>query len=551
MKRILFLSLFSLLIATNVALAAPAYPFPVMVKQPDGTLKQVLLHGDEHHNWMTTLDGTLLHSSTPPLLHSSTPEYSPSVFGTSYFPHHGTPRVLVILAAYPDQDFTLPDPRKSFDQCLNSFGPQEDYGNGESRNICSVAEYFTTVSYGDYTPLFDVVGPVTLPDNMATYGTTNNLTKLCKDACIKLLEAQPEFDFTPYDNDNDGRVDMIYIVHAGYGENMGGSEDTMWARCGTVNASVGNTTVVLSGCHSELAFNEGTTQDSFGGIPQINGTGVLIHEFSHGMGLPDIYSTQTAAQQTNNQSMQRFDVMDVGCYNGNSWAPAPYNAWEQEAMGWLTIEELDAPLTGLTLTPILEGGTAYKIQNPLDENEYIILENIQKRGINSGAYSHGLLAYHFAYAKQTINMGDAPNNTVGSPRVAVIPAGGLLISSYLSGTNRDYTQQQYKESHLAATFPGSKNITTLTDEQALPNFRFYTTADESGLVGHSLYNIAETSDGTVTLDYDEDSTTGISTLTTHPSPLTSKYYTLDGRTVNGLPTQKGIYIYQGKKVIVR
>ena len=248
--------------------------------------------------------------------------------------------------------------------------------------------------------------------------------------------------------------------------------------------------------------------------------------------------------------MQRFDVMDVGCYNGNSWAPAPYNAWEQEALGWLTIEELRDPITGLTLTPIIEGGTAYKIQNPLDENEYIILENIQKRGISSGAYSHGLLAYHFAYAKETVNMGDAPNNTVGSPRVAVIPAGSLLISSYLTGNNKDYTQKEFKEAHEAATFPGSKNITTLTDDMELPNFRFYTTADESGLVGHSLYNIAETSDGTITLDYDEDSTTGISTLNSKLSTLNSIYYTLDGRCIDGQPAQKGIYICQGKKVVI-
>ena len=549
MKRILFLSFIIYHLSFSVALSAPAYPFPVTVKQPDGTMKQVLLRGDERHHWTTTLDGVLLseYSEPTPLVMRA-----PAVTSTSYFPHNGTPRVLVILAAYPDCDFTLSDPRKSFEQCLNSFGPQEDYGNGENRNVCSVAEYFTTVSYGKYTPLFDVVGPVMLPENMAVYGTNDDLTKLCKDACNKLLEAQPEFDFTPYDNDSDGKVDMVYIVHAGYGENMGGPKESMWACCSTATVTINDQMkIAISGCHSELAFNEATTESSFKGIPQINGIGVLIHEFSHGMGLPDIYSTQKAAQQTNNQSMQRFDVMDVGCYNGNSWKPAPYNAWEQEAMGWFTIEELGDPRTGLILTPILEGGTAYKIPNPLDENEYIILENIQKRGINSGAYSHGLLVYHFAYAKETVNMGDAPNNTVGKPRVAVIPAGGLLISSYLTGDNKDYTQQQFKEAHEAATFPGSKNITTLTDEMELPNFRFYTTADESELVGHSLYNITEDAEtGTITLDYDEDSTTGISTLTTRPSPLTSKYYTLDGRRLSTRPTQKGIYIYQGKKTVV-
>ena len=497
MKIIISLLFIIFYFSYGVALAAPAWPFPISVKQPDGTFRTVLLHGDEHHHWTTTLDGIVLSESSEP---SPLAMRAPTVTGASYFPHNGTPRVLVILAAFPDCEFTLPDPQKSFNQCLNGTSPQEDFGHGENRNVCSVAEYFTTVSHGQYTPLFDVAEPVMLPDSMALYGTSEDLAKLCQDACQQLVANNPDFDFTPYDNNNDGKVDMVYIVHAGYGENMGGEAKTMWARCGTVNVSVNNTTVVLSGCHSELAFSEAVTQNSFGGIPQMNGTGVLIHEFSHGMGLPDIYATTNSAQKTNNQSMQRFDVMDVGCYNGNSWAPATYNAWEQEAMGWLTIEELGDYVTSLTLTPIIDGGTAYKIQNPLDENEYIILENIQKRGINRGAYSHGLLAYHFAYAKSDINMNDAPNNVVGSPRVAVIPAGGLLISSYL--VNHGYTQEDFTNAHKKATFPGTLNITSLTDESGLPNFKFYTT-DSNGLVGHSLYNITEdTYFGTVTFSYD-------------------------------------------------
>jgi len=46
-------------------------------------------------------------------------------------------------------------------------------------------------------------------------------------------------------------------------------------------------------------------------------------------------------------------------------------------------------------------------------------------------------------------------------------------------------------------------------------------------------------------------TTGINSLTPDPSPKGegSGYYTLDGRKVNGTPTQKGIYIVNGKKVV--
>ncbi len=69
-------------------------------------------------------------------------------------------------------------------------------------------------------------------------------------------------------------------------------------------------------------------------------------------------------------------------------------------------------------------------------------------------------------------------------------------------------------------------------------------------MGHCLYNITEDAKtGIVTLDYDEDSATTLSALRSQYSALNS-YYTLDGRKLSKKPTQKGIYIHQGKKVVV-
>ena len=45
--------------------------------------------------------------------------------------------------------------------------------------------------------------------------------------------------------------------------------------------------------------------------------------------------------------------------------------------------------------------------------------------------------------------------------------------------------------------------------------------------------------------------TGISPLTTQPSTLISIYYTLDGRRVQGIPTRKGVYIVNGKKILIK
>ena len=540
MKRIVFLFFYLFTFLPLTIDAAPAWPFPFQVKQPDGTMLTILLHGDEHFHWVTTADdGVLLVSkdnayyvadidasgkltATTLLAHDpikrTTTELTAierqaprrALFieqGTArmeqarraqsistaggYFPHIGNPRVLIILAAYTDKDFTVENPKETFDDYFN--GDRDiSYVANSRQNICSVAKYFDTVSDGKYKPQFDVVGPVTLPKDMNYYGygggNPNNekLKQLCEDACNLVKDS---VDFKNYDNDGDNKAELIYILHAGYGENTGGPEETMWAKCGTINITVNNTTIVRGGCHSEL-FN-GTN---------INGIGPFIHEFSHGMGLPDIYSTTASAQKAINQNMQSWDVMDYGIYNNSGYAPAAYTAWEQETFGWITLQQLMEPETGISTLPLLAGGTAYKIQNPKKLNECIILENIQKRSLNSAARGHGLLAYHIDYASNIVNMGDKINNNIGYPRIAVIPSGGLQFSTYCID-DVTYTDSLWLATHKATPFPGTSKVATLTDEQELPNYCFYA-GETKTPVGHSLYDITE-ANGIVTFSFDQ------------------------------------------------
>jgi hypothetical protein len=49
----------------------------------------------------------------------------------------------------------------------------------------------------------------------------------------------------------------------------------------------------------------------------------------------------------------------------------------------------------------------------------------------------------------------------------------------------------------------------------------------------------------------DDGTTGISQLSTLNSQLSDAWYDLNGRRLNGKPTAKGIYIMNGKKVVMK
>lgn len=463
-----------------------------------------------------------------------------------YLQHSGTPRVLTILAAFQDLDFVVNDPVKAFDQYLNG-DKQEDLGNKNQLNIASVRQYFEICSHKQFSPQFDVVGPITLPQKMAYYGGSNStgsddkFSTFCRDAMEQAKSVVS--DWSIYDNDNDGRVELVCVIFAGFGQNQGGADSTIWAKASKQDMKLNdNLRITRFNCSPELFYPK---------YPDyINGTGVFIHEFSHCMGLPDLYVTDKNSY-ANNQGMEAYSVMDYGLYNYNSFAPCPYTAWEQEVMGWSEIEEIkltdnsQQPFTNLS--PVIEGGKAYKLVNADNDRDIMVMENVQQRGLNKKAGGHGLLVYHVDYPYINVNMNDSPNNNVGHPSVAVVPAGGLLICSYLRGSDKPYTMEEWQKSIEASTFPGTKEVTSLTDEMQLPNYCFWNgkTAKNTGFVLSSISEDTET--GTVSFVVSSNETVGVNDVRYKMTDVGGKvYYDLQGRKVVN-PT-KGLYIVNGKLV---
>ena len=563
--------------------AAPALRGSFTVRQPDGSFLTIEQFGDEHHHWTSTSDGTLVinkggayyvaaiddtgrllatdllahdtqerdnkeqqliaaQASRIALFHQQRNEALRRAMTISstggYLPHKGTTRVLTILAAFQDSTFTINEPVQAYEQYLNG-DIQTDLGNKNHYNLTSVKHYFEICSNGHFSPQFDIVGPITLPHELAYYGGTGSqgrddkFYEFCKDAVSQAKDMVP--DWTVYDNDGDGNVEMVCIIFAGYGQNQGGGEETIWAKASYQNIGVGN----------------GHRINFFNCIPEhfypsykdyINGTGVFIHEMSHCMGLPDLY--QTSNNFLNNQGMESWDVMDYGCYNRNGFAPAAYTAWEQEVMGWKEMETVTASQHISGLLPLVEGGTAYKIANAADENEYMVIECVMKRGLNLYANGSGLLVYHVAYPSSKVNMNDTPNNELGHSRVAVVPASGLLLNNGLCGTDKEYTQAEWKASMGSAVFPGTENVTNLTNEMNLPNYFFYDGSQATKPVGASLHHITEDDEG-VSFDLTIGGEDAIHPLLPSESWEEDDYYDLLGRKHSSNTLQSGrLYIHK-------
>lgn len=590
MKRKLILIL-CLALVTLMANAAKANSTPVVVAQPDGTKLTIVLHGDEHFSWVTTLNGTLLTRSAKGyyvakvnevgelepsniLAHENNLQTTAErqlikmqnrqLFFKSankkltaarrkvngigsmtpkYFPHEGSPKVLTILVEFSDTTFTLPNPKKSFNQYLNAEGQMEDFGGHEKLNYGSVRKYFTDMSGGKFTPQFDVLGPVKLKKPQTYYGKDGSIRKdvliddLIREACTAVADS---VNFADYDSNKDGVADLVYVIYAGYSQACGGNVDTdIWPKSSWLGSEfkIDNVTIKRYGVSNELNYTRNAKTARGQHIVAINGIGLFCHEFSHTMGLPDFYPINETAR-VDNQAMEFWDLMDGGEYTKGGYVPTPYTPWEREVMGWTKVETL-----GETPKKVeMQHDMAYKITSE-HPDEYLIVHNIQDKDWYTGVYKkigHGLLVYRIDYELPYVNMGDRVNDVVGKPGMTIVPADGLLVSSY----NPAYRGKPYLAHHAGDPFPGTSNVDSLISVQL-----------NHSTLNKPLYNIKEDIDAkVVSFDYLKKMTpSAISStaITNQTAEEANKIYTLNGVFV-GTDINKlshGVYIQNKKKII--
>ena len=588
-----------LMLCSLTTWAAKAVSIPVQVRQADGSVITVILRGDEHINWYTTLDGVLLVQgadnnyyigkveksgnliATKQLAHEALTrsqaernliakqdkekffayvnkiaEESENAYnnspltrgpiidsgygGVPYFPHTGSPKALVILAEFQDVPFTIQDTKRIFTNYLTNEDHFTETRYGQNQNYKGVRGYFKDCSYGQFTPKFDVIGPVKLPKPQAVYGEGihDRMDLLLPDVCEAVDDS---VNFADYDANNDGMVDLVYVIYAGYSANYSGNKETdIWPKSSTVNIS--NTydgkSIHRYGVSNELAGDENKTK----GKEKINGIGLFCHEFSHTLGLPDIYAIDKKAKNQNDQGMEFWDLMDGGTEVRGGRVPASYLAWEREVMGWMKIDELKGNCDIENLKSIDNGGKAYKMVNPKNSNEYIVLQSIQKgpwnQGWGDGTYGKGLLAYRVSYPFNKVNVFDFPNNEKAKPRVIPIPADGkILAAANAGGSLNTYVQQLNGDLY---PYNGINKI---------DKFKMY----DGTILKWSIFDIIENdAERHVSFKFINNEPTAIqSPSIIERSTSDNRIYTLDGRYVGTdasiLP--HGIYIQNNKKFV--
>ena len=242
MKKII--SLFFLCAVVLAANAIPAKRGWQTRTQADGSTIEVQQIGDEFYHFMINRDGKQVREvngmyvevGEAPTAEIAKARRAKAVarrqrqdVGTEPYL---APKGLLILANFKDTKYKSANTYAVMDSLINAVNCQVNK-DGNTK-YPSAAQYFKDQSNGQYAPVFDVYGPVTLSQNVSYYGTDGSedgddqhAADAVVEAC-KLADAAYNINWSDYDWNNDGEIDFVYVIYAGKGQADGGASETIW-----------------------------------------------------------------------------------------------------------------------------------------------------------------------------------------------------------------------------------------------------------------------------------------------------------------------------------
>ncbi|MBN4057195.1 M6 family metalloprotease domain-containing protein, partial [bacterium AH-315-J21] len=319
-------------------------------------------------------------------------------------------RALAILVDFSDNGSTVTAP--FFDTMLFSTASG------------SVHDYYSEISYGQLD-LVTVNLPSALGWNRApkTYSYyVNNLNgtgaypqnsqKLCEDL---VDQVDGLVDFSVYDNDGNGTVDVLIIIHAGSGAEFTGASTDIWSHKWGISPRL----------KDGVTISDYTIQPEYWMSPGDLTIGVYAHELGHGFGLPDLYDTDNSSW-----GLGRWSLMASGSWNGPGnlgSSPAHPDAWSRIDMGFATATNITTNTSSSAIPSVNSGDNIYRLWNGgALGSEYFLVTNRQKTGYDSYLPASGILVWHIDNSQSGNTNEWYPGNTgSGHYKVALEQADGL------------------------------------------------------------------------------------------------------------------------------
>ena len=450
-----------------------------------------------------------------------------------------TYRQPVILIAFDDVDFSMDDPAGYYKRVFNESGFNEGKGLG------CVADYFRDQSAGLFNLKFEIYGPFKVSIKAGGHGSKYYADDAQCEALKKLYQTEST-NFSIYDWDGDGLVNQLVFVLAGFnGSEISGYTEPNTGKLTNSPKLPGDLYPYVTSVSCEMWRNR-----------QLCGIGTIVHEYSHTLGLPDLYPVTGA---TAFSVVDEWDLMDGGNFTNYGWCPPNLSAMEKLYLGWAEPLELKSPTTITGMKSVADGGQTYIIRNSAHDDEYYLLENRRQKGWDYGVPGNGLLIFHVDYdayswnhndvntsdthyrydlfhadrkdyrARDPSNTGDIPNKWTLDPR---------LRNKFLSTSPYPYTD--------ASTLVVNASLTNDSDPAAS---LYNVNAEGVKLMSKPITNIQLAADGTISFDF-MGGTSAINGIQV-PEVKADVWYDLQGRRLYEKPVRKGLYIHNGKKESIR
>lgn len=365
----------------------------------------------------------------------------PGAYSTSDIPRTGTIEYPLVLVDFNDLHFTSQDKNALMERYERIFNEQNYsdtatyifHGKTIHGATGSVSDYFRDQSYGQYTPKFKIIGPITLSKGYAYYGSGkyDNVQQLVIDICDSIITYNLA-NLSGYARQ--GTIDQLSIIYAGRGENYYGSDPkTIWPQAASLAISRKDSIIYNTGirgiryaCTCELYWSSDSILD---------GIGTFCHEFSHTLGLPDFYNPESDSKSETDAAMGYWSIMDYGNYDNEGFSPVGYTAFEKYSLGWMDLEDIsfagNYALNDISCKPDPDAGihTAYRL-NTGNNSQFIILENHIKTGWYKYHATEGLMVTAVDYNQNSWES----NRVYGSSKhYSILPADNKYDRSSNSG----------------------------------------------------------------------------------------------------------------------
>jgi M6 family metalloprotease-like protein len=278
----------------------------------------------------------------------------------------GKIRGITVLVEFPDVPFT--HTKNEISALLN------DDHYTKHGNFCSVRGYYLLMSGGQLDYSNEVFGPVKLRRKRSHYHFTrkNNLLRDTMRALVK-----NKVNLKSFDSNGDKKIDAVNIVYAGSTQYV--DRSWLWPHSFSNEMRFGDVSTSMYQICSLESMSIGT----------------FCHENGHMLcRFPDLYDYGNRDTDfVRSSGLGNYCLMSAGNHLDGGRTPSPICAYLRHLAGWCTdVVSLNKPGTYETV----HGAYATVHKYRLDDlpNEYFLVENRYKTGLDASLPASGLAVYH-------------------------------------------------------------------------------------------------------------------------------------------------------------